>query len=337
MNKYPSFIFQQSTQKGLTLIELMIAMLLGLIIIGGIGKIFIGSNQSYRLQEALSRIQENGRFAITYLEQEIRPAGFQGCPNLSAVKPNILADSVAENSITFQTAVMGYDFDGTDTSQPSGAISNTDIINIERGGGCGAKVTKVGGPATANIKVEYSASCNFEEDDVLIVSDCKTTDIFSVTNTPDNNKGTTDSVNWQNLAHASSGNRANFLSKEYDENAEIYKFDSRDFYIKNNDFGIPSLFQKNLNGDEGELIEGIEDMQITYGLTVGNSFTYLPAGSITQWKNVKSVRVSLLLQSIEDNLTLAPVSIEFNGETMTPTDRRIRKVFSTTIFLRNRA
>ncbi len=292
MNKYHIFIPKQPTQKGLTLVEIMISMLLGLII-AGIGKIFIGSNQSYRLQEALSRIQENGRFAITYLEQEIRPAGFQGCPNLSAVKPNILADLVALNSVTFQTAVMGYDFDGTDTSQPSGAISNTDIINIQRAGGGGAKVTKVGGPVTANIKVEYSASCNFEEDDVLIVTDCKTTDIFSVTNTPGNNKGTTDGVEWQNLTHANSGNRANKLSKEYDENAEIYKFDNRDFYIKNNDFGIPSLFQKHLNDDEDELIEGIEDMQITYGLKIGNSLTYLPADSITLWQNVKSVRINL--------------------------------------------
>ncbi len=335
MNKY--HIPKQSTQKGFTLVEIMISMLLGLIIVAGIGKIFIGSNQSYRLQEALSRIQENGRFAITYLEQEIRPAGFQGCPNLSAVKPNILADLVALNSVTFQTAVIGYDFDGTDTSQPSGAISNTDIINIQRAGGCGAKVTKVGDPATANIKVEYSASCNFEEDDVLIVTDCKTTDIFSVTNTPENNKGTTDGVEWQNLTHANSDNRENFLSKEYDENAEIYKFDNRNFYIKNNDFGIPSLFQKHLNDDEDELIEGIEDMQITYGLKIGNSLTYLPADSITLWQNVKSVRINLLLQSIEDNLTLAPTSIEFNGGTVTPTDRRVRKVFSTTIFLRNRA
>ncbi len=337
MNKDHFSSHKQSTQKGLTLVEIMISMLLGLIIVAGIGKIFIGSNQSYRLQEALSRIQENGRFAIIYLEQEIRPAGFQGCPNLSAVKPNILADSVALNSVTFQTAVMGYDFDGTDTSQPSGAISNTDIINIKRAGGCGAKVTKVGSPVTANIKVEYSASCNFEEDDVLIVTDCKTTDIFSVTNIPENNKGTTDGIEWQNLTHANSGNRANSLSKDYDENAEIYKFDSREFYIKNNDFGIPSLFQKNLNDDEDELIEGVEDMQITYGLKLGNSYTYLPADSISQWKNVKSVRINLLLQSIENNLTPQPTSIEFNGGTVTPTDRRMRKVFSTTIFLRNRA
>ena len=53
-------------QRGLTLVELMVAMLLGVFLIGGVMQIFISSKQTYRMQENLSRLQENGRFALDF-------------------------------------------------------------------------------------------------------------------------------------------------------------------------------------------------------------------------------------------------------------------------------
>ena len=66
-------------QRGLTLVELMIAMLLGLFLLGGLLQIFISSKQTYRMQEGLSRLQENGRFAIDFMARDIRLAGYKGC------------------------------------------------------------------------------------------------------------------------------------------------------------------------------------------------------------------------------------------------------------------
>ena len=56
-----------SSQRGFTLIELMIAMLIGVFLMAGIIQIFISAKQGYRLQENLSRLQENGRFAMDFL------------------------------------------------------------------------------------------------------------------------------------------------------------------------------------------------------------------------------------------------------------------------------
>ncbi len=66
-----------SIEGGFSLIELMIAMLLGLILIGGVVNIFLASSQTYRLQEAMFRVQESGRFALDMMLRDLRDAGFQ--------------------------------------------------------------------------------------------------------------------------------------------------------------------------------------------------------------------------------------------------------------------
>ncbi len=66
-------------QTGLTLIEIMIALLIGAFLLGGVMQIFINSRQTYRMQENLSRLQENGRFAMEFLAKDIRMAGYWGC------------------------------------------------------------------------------------------------------------------------------------------------------------------------------------------------------------------------------------------------------------------
>jgi len=65
-------------QSGLTLIELMIAMLVGLFLSAGIIQIFIANNQTYRITDNISRLQENGRFALDNLGKTIRSTGFKG-------------------------------------------------------------------------------------------------------------------------------------------------------------------------------------------------------------------------------------------------------------------
>jgi type IV pilus assembly protein PilW len=91
------------------------------------------------------------------------------------------------------------------------------------------------------------------------------------------------------------------------------------------------------------LVPYIQDMQITYGVdNNGNvppaASQYMTADAVTtaNWPNVVSVRISLLVQSPEDNLVDAPQTYTFNGATTTPSDRRLRHVFTSTIGLRNR-
>jgi len=63
-------------ETGFSLVELMIAMALGLFLIGGVTGVFLSSSKTYRLQDSMSRIQESGRFASNYLAASIREAGY---------------------------------------------------------------------------------------------------------------------------------------------------------------------------------------------------------------------------------------------------------------------
>ncbi len=66
------------SQSGLTLIELMIAMIVGLFLSVGVIQIFTANNLTYRMTENISRLQENGRFALENLGKAVRSAGFKG-------------------------------------------------------------------------------------------------------------------------------------------------------------------------------------------------------------------------------------------------------------------
>ncbi|WP_268935008.1 PilW family protein [Spartinivicinus ruber] len=63
-------------QKGFSIIELMIALLLGLLIIAGILQLFLGITQTYRQNDELARAQENGRIALTFIAKDLRMAGY---------------------------------------------------------------------------------------------------------------------------------------------------------------------------------------------------------------------------------------------------------------------
>ena len=62
-------------QAGFSLVELMIAITLGLVVLLAVGSIYIGSRQTYRVQEDNARIQEAGRYALEVIGRSIRQAG----------------------------------------------------------------------------------------------------------------------------------------------------------------------------------------------------------------------------------------------------------------------
>jgi type IV pilus assembly protein PilW len=97
-------------------------------------------------------------------------------------------------------------------------------------------------------------------------------------------------------------------------------------------------------------VEGIESLQILYGINADNDNkktvdAYVAADDVGDWSLVISVRISVLVQSIEDGMMPAPQTYVFNGVTYNggagngalPEDNRLRRVFTSTITLRNRA
>lgn len=65
-------------QRGLTLIELMIAMVLGLFIIGGTLAVHMSASSARNTNEAVARVQETGRYALRAVKEDLRLAGYWG-------------------------------------------------------------------------------------------------------------------------------------------------------------------------------------------------------------------------------------------------------------------
>lgn len=97
-------------QRGLSLVELMVALVISLFLTAGVIQLFIGSKQTYRFHDALSRLQENGRLALDTMAADIRMAGF-GYRNIDAIQDNA-------NVITSRW------IDGSATTTPLGLCPN---------------------------------------------------------------------------------------------------------------------------------------------------------------------------------------------------------------------
>lgn len=106
-------------QTGLTLLELMISLSLGLLLLTGIGTIYVGSNQTYRVQEQNARIQESGRYALDVIGRSLRQAGYWDIPL---------------NPVVIQTAFSGTPVNGTDNATNGTAA---DTVTVQYDGGVG--------------------------------------------------------------------------------------------------------------------------------------------------------------------------------------------------------
>ena len=82
-------------QRGFTLIELMISLVIGLLLSAAIVKIYADTSQIYRFQSAVSEVQENGRFASAFLRRTARLAGNFGCDASKPISSSTLSDAEA--------------------------------------------------------------------------------------------------------------------------------------------------------------------------------------------------------------------------------------------------
>ena len=330
------------SQKGMTLVELMIALVLGLIVTSVVIEIFLSSKQMYRVQDARARLQENGRFAVQFLSKNIRNAGYNGCATRGGSVPitNTLNNS-GDYLWDFATGIQGVDASGAVWAPAIDAsittpLSGSDVLTIRTMNDPVIRVTAhPGGTPPGSAAIQVNTQNQLERFDIVMVSDCLTSAIFQITSANPNTSGTIT----HNTGVGAPGNATQALGKDY-TGAEIVKLTTKSFYVRNNADGVPTLYQRISSNADSELIEGVENMQILYGVDTGTDQSadqYVAANSVTDWARVVSVRVSLLLRTLDDNLTVnGPQTYSFNGAAVTATDSRLRAVFSRTVSLRNR-
>lgn len=336
-------------QAGMTLVEIMIALLIGAFLLAGVMQIFVHTRQSNRMQENLSRLQENGRFAMEFLGRDLRMAGYMGCASLDAVTPVIDASPQNPNdnpAVAFNnlSAISGFNniannWNASACSASNLCSANTDAITVQYAGSCDGYLTGNMANDNANVQILAANTCNIRQYDTVLISDCGAADVFIDTSNDVPN------ATKQTLAHADNQNTSPKLSKVYGPGAEVFVFRSYSYFIRTGASGRPALWRLD-NTKEAvagtnpiELLEGIENFQILYGEDTdadGAANYYVPANSIVNTANVTSIRIEVLAVTPDDNLASKPVSYNFNGTAVNPTDRRLRRVFTSTLAVRNR-
>ncbi|RMD78759.1 MAG: prepilin-type N-terminal cleavage/methylation domain-containing protein [Gammaproteobacteria bacterium] len=301
-------------QRGFGLVELMVAVTLGLLLLAGVVQVFASSRQAYRLQQAQDRLQENGRTALQVLARDIRMAGFWGCHGDASQLTNNL-----------DPAAPGYvDFVAGGVDGQEGGPGNPDVLILRGGAGAPLNLTQAMPNASADLKV--APGNGVKQFDLLLVSDCSQGDVFQVTNS--NPSGSGQLVH--NTGAGQPGNLVKPLSKAYGTDAQVFQAQEIRYSVQPGLLGQPSLF-RSVNGAAQELVEGVEDLQVSYGEDTdgdGAVNRYADANDpALDTAKVLAVRLTLTLRSVEDNVTAAPTPFG---------DRRLRRTFTTTVTLRNR-
>lgn len=335
-------------QHGLTLIELLVAMGLGVFLITGVVNVFLANKDSTQVENSLARLQENGRIAMDLLVADIQQSNYMGC-NSAAGNIVTMADGVTFNGLLgFERLTGGWNpalpanlnaaFGGT-------ARVGSDVIRLQQG--VRLPITSAADISTAStaVSVASNPSC-IAQDNVVVIANCVTAHVFRVTNTPACDGSATA------FDFGASENTPSSMTTAYEAGSELMQFLERAWYVRDTGrrrtaLNVPVFALYRRDGTvENEMVEGVEYMQVLYGqqLAAGN-LRYVPANDASlDMSQVVSVRVALLMQSFEPVLDanddtayqVLDQSIDSAGTTYLHNgDRTLRRVFQTTVMLRN--
>lgn len=335
---------RQCAVRGFTLVEMMVAMVIGLVLMSAIYSILVASSDSYRRLQGLASIQERGRIAMNFLQNTIQVAGYSGCRSRMATS-NILKNS-SRYEYSFDQAIQGFDGDSTgwDPALPSGSPNP-----LPSALAAGGDVITVRGPVGNSVKLDEDMSDEdsvlsvpqesaFVKNDILMISDCAgSADFFQKTD--GGGFGIT------SVAHAATGeNSDGKLSRKYNDDATVVKMGGTSFFIRSTT-GMRSLWWKEGIDNAQELIEGVDGMQVLYGVTTNSDTSanrYLTAGEVDDddmWAQVVSVRIALLVATTtsvlrnQNTRVYSLLEVDYGPFN----DLRSRRIFTTNITLRNRS
>ncbi len=163
MEKTATRSLVRNAQRGLSLVELMIGIALGLVVILAVVYVFAGSRASYRHQESFSGVQEAGRIALEVLGRDIRMAGNPGCGNLGALDHRSAAANPPEARFGNDVALTG---DQNTLTVVRGSAESTPLVAA---------------PAANQIQVTNLAALGaVAVGDRLLLSDCEFSEVLTV-------------------------------------------------------------------------------------------------------------------------------------------------------------
>lgn len=354
-------IKRQRDQHGLSVVELLVALLLASFLTMGMVYIFASNSDTFRLNEASARVQESGRMASDILARAIRNAGYWGC-----MKPpeDLECPSGGDGDQPFSCMLNGNveDTDGMfttlggDNDVSSGndydAVEGTDVIRF--GGVQGNAVLTATQQTPVNSATIFSGQDprdQVSDGDILIISSCEAADVFQVSNTRSN--GFT--------VNTGTGNPGNDRQNQsdYSQGARFYRPSRTAYYIReaNNGDGRSLVF-RSMDMELGsgivgeylpyeELVSNVRKMQVQFGSDTDDdgSIEWSDPVNPSAAEEAVAVRYSLLVRSSNDDVVEEPqtycypgwLDCENNpGDRETADDRRLYRVYTSVSTLRNR-
>ncbi len=345
-------------QLGFSIVELMVALLLGLFLVSGVTAMYLSSKQTYRMTDNLSRLQESLRFSLEFMTRDIRMVGYMPC-RFPPLNTNAISGSTDWHLDYFNFGIRGYE--GGISTFPaeisSEVVDGSDAIAILKGGVYAGTVAFHDDTVSRFTLQDAFPGEEFQQGEVALVCDPRQAALFQVSSSAAG-AGT---INYGSNSGIAPGNTTTDIGV-FGEDAQITPYEPVIYYVAPSSFNpnVRALKMRVLEADsssgpetiqmaEEELLEGIETMQILYGVDVDNDQVadrYVSANDVSaaEWPSVITVRLGLLMSTGEevaidvDNKTynVAGTLISDSSTPAHPADKKLRYVVNTTINLRNR-
>jgi type IV pilus assembly protein PilW len=308
-----------SHQAGFSLVELMVALTLGLIIIGGVISIFVTNQQAFRTTEGLSRLQENARLSFELMSRELRQAGGNPCGTRQVT--NVLKPAANNWSTNWDGGtIVGYDGAMVAPQTPFGAgtaerVAGTDALLVlgdalNIGPGISAH-NPVAVPPTITLAAPAGA---LTANTIVLICDINSAVIAQVSGVAGAN-----TLEFNTAGNAPGNCTTSFgfpggcgtpVNKTFATNGFVSALSAGLWYVGNNGRGGQSLYRRG-RATTDEIAEGVSTMRIQYlfrtrdpvtGLTAlaNNWADAVPATSWTtaSLDQVVAVRFFLVFQTV---------------------------------------
>lgn len=330
-------------QRGFNLIELMIAMMLGLFIMAGVINLFLSNRQTFQSNQGIFQIQESMRMAFEILSRDLRHTGFTPCGNQTRVA-NVLNRSAANGHLFEWVGLRGVDGNTAISPVTTGTgrgqrIAGTSAILVQGVQGVDRSVQLHATVGASSFTLFPDSNTTFAAGDILMACDFQQATIFQAS------AATANTVQYAVGGGLSPGNCQIGLGLPgrcpatpsyitYNPNANISRFMSSIWYVGHNgrtDDGGRSLYRQRI-GAAGvvvteEIVAGVSDLQISYHQRNSNSWdTATTINAANAWGNVDALSLQMHLVSAETKVS-SDASIN---------EGRLQRSFTQIIALRNR-
>jgi type IV pilus assembly protein PilW len=284
------------SQRGLSLIELMIALALGTIVALAAITIFISNSRTYATAEGLGRIQENSGITYELMARDIRAAGATACSKNIPIASTLSAGSEWWKS-------WGGGLLGFDNGALAGSAAGTDALQIMSASD--VPVTIISHSPSAGTMVANKAVGGISAKDVAFICDYRQASMFQV-----------NSVSGSTISYVNGGLNCTkdmtFPSScasvqpgiQFASNSVLTRLHAVRWYVASNGRGGTSLYQLQLQSNGAtvaqEVAEGVSDMQLKYLLPGATSYVDSGGVSAANWRKVLAVRISLTMTGGEN-------------------------------------